>query len=161
MLQEPLQDLHYDVHSMELRLSSMLCIGVQIGGGGRGAVDVAGGAMRLLRAGFPGKGPHEVAGVVHGRMFGCTIPPQANLVAGSAVSKEAGGKSPMTVYAVDATVVVVVVVPARSEVGGGLNAAGPSGNPPDGLLGAANQLLCEGARCDRSLTTQRSPSEAL
>ena len=62
---------------------------------------------------------------------------------------------------VDATVVVGVVVPARSEVGGGLNAAGPSGNPPDGLLGAANQLLCEGARCDRSLTTQRSPPEAL
>jgi hypothetical protein len=65
------------------------------------------------------------------------------------------------VYAVDATVVVGVTILARSEVGGGLNAPGPSGNPPDELLGAANQLLCEGARCDRSLTTQRSPLESL
>jgi hypothetical protein len=63
----------------------MLCIGVQIGGGGRGAFDVAGGAMRLLRVGFPGKGPREVAGVVHGQMFGRTIPPQANFATGSAV----------------------------------------------------------------------------
>jgi hypothetical protein len=117
---------------------------VQIGGAGGGALDIPIGALRLLRGGRSVAALAEVPRPLSARMCNRTPLLRADVTAGSVLSEETGGATPITIHAAYAGVDDIGVgVTAGSAVDGGLPAHAPSCDPPDQVFG-------DGGRCGSS-----------